>query len=290
MGIIKIIDFKFKSMPNSEILAQYIFGEFLYKYLRVYSKIYNRSLEGIVNLINEVDEKYKSEDNDGVSMEQKKRKTKSFATVLGIIVLVFMVVGGYSYYKKFMGSQAFAKKSEASSKNLSKSNTEVNIEKDKNAKLNNKASVAKDDNDVKNSIDDEKKNLISINEAVKPFKIQVDLEKQRVYVYDAKSKLVQVFVCSSGIIGSDTPKGEYTIKERGYSFFSDKYKEGAYYWTQFKGNYLFHSVPFDKNQKIETNEEQKLGTKASHGCVRLAISDAKWIYDNIPRGTVVVIK
>ena len=66
--------------------------------------------------------------------------------------------------------------------------------------------------------------------------------------------------------------------------------EGGYYWTQFQGNYLFHSVPFDKDKKIEAAEAAKLGTPASHGCVRLSIDDAKWIYDHIPRGTEVTIR
>ena len=36
-------------------------------------------------------------------------------------------------------------------------------------------------------------------------------------------------------------------------------------------------------------KDGRLGINASHGCVRLALSNAKWIYDNIPRGTKVVI-
>lgn len=132
--------------------------------------------------------------------------------------------------------------------------------------------------------------FIALSEAQKPFTIDVDLQKQRVSVYDAQNRLINSFVCSSGMDGSDTPKGQYKVQERGYSFFSKKYQEGAYYWVQFMGNYLFHSVPFDKNENIETGEISKLGNKASHGCVRLAINDAKWIYDNVPKGTLVNIK
>ena len=32
-----------------------------------------------------------------------------------------------------------------------------------------------------------------------------------------------------------------------------------------------------------------LGTRQSHGCIRLACNDAKWIFDNVPHGTTVVI-
>lgn len=34
--------------------------------------------------------------------------------------------------------------------------------------------------------------------------------------------------------------------------------------------------------------DDRLGMNLSHGCVRLATSNAKWIYDNIPTGTTVV--
>lgn len=130
---------------------------------------------------------------------------------------------------------------------------------------------------------------VDLRQAVKPLWVKVNLPGQNVVVYDARNRQVKKFICSTGMEGSDTPTGTYTVQLKGESFFSREYQEGGYYWTQFKGNYLFHSVPFDKNRQIEPAEAQKLGTKASHGCVRLSIGDAKWIYENIPKGTKVVI-
>lgn len=132
-------------------------------------------------------------------------------------------------------------------------------------------------------------NQVSLKDAAKPVNIKVNLTDQMVVVYDAKGRVVQNFVCSTGKEGSDTPAGTYTVKQRGESFYSKQYQEGAYYWTQFQGDFLFHSVPFDKNRNMEPEEAAKLGSKASHGCVRLALENAKWIYDNIPKGTKVVI-
>lgn len=133
---------------------------------------------------------------------------------------------------------------------------------------------------------------VSTVKASGAYKIKVSTAKQTVTVLDANNQVVKSFVCSTGLDGADTetPLGTYTIAERGESFFSQTYQQGAYYWTQFYGDYLFHSVPFDKNRQFETAEAAKLGTKASHGCVRLALENAKWIYDNIPRGTTVVIE
>ena len=88
---------------------------------------------------------------------------------------------------------------------------------------------------------------------------------------------------------SFTPAGFYRIGGRGDSFYSPKYKQGAYYWVRFNNNYLFHSVPFDENKKIIQEEVAKLGQKASHGCIRLSMDDALWFYENIPQGTPVII-
>ena len=53
------------------------------------------------------------------------------------------------------------------------------------------------------------------------------------------------------------------------------------------GDYLFHSLPFDESG--ENIVDYTLGTPASHGCIRLAVEDAKWLYDNIDNGTKIII-
>jgi len=131
---------------------------------------------------------------------------------------------------------------------------------------------------------------VPLQKAARPLSVQVQLSRQRVRVLDAKGRLVREFVCSSGKTGSETPVGTFTVSDRGKSFFNAKVDEGAYYWTRFYGTYLFHSVPFDKHYRMEEEEADKLGEPASHGCIRLPVEDAKWIYDNIPEGTKVVIE
>lgn len=130
---------------------------------------------------------------------------------------------------------------------------------------------------------------VSLNKAKAPLTIDVSVAKQRVTITDAEGLIVKQFVCSTGLKGDDTPLGVFKISDRGKSFYSPSVNEGGYYWTRIEGDYLFHSVPFDKNYNMEPEEAAKLGTPASHGCVRLALNDAKWIYTHIPRGTVVQI-
>ena len=43
--------------------------------------------------------------------------------------------------------------------------------------------------------------------------------------------------------------------------------------------------------ETETNiVDYTLGKPASHGCIRLRESDSKWIYDNVPKDSKVIIQ
>jgi lipoprotein-anchoring transpeptidase ErfK/SrfK len=121
------------------------------------------------------------------------------------------------------------------------------------------------------------------------FKIDVSIDEQKVRIYRNGSP-VKMFTASTGLNNS-TPLGNFTIQNRGEWFFSDKYQEGAEYWVSFKdwGVYLFHTVPMDEEKAIIPDEADKMGLPASHGCIRLEIESAKWIYDHIPQGTPVYI-
>jgi hypothetical protein len=120
-------------------------------------------------------------------------------------------------------------------------------------------------------------------------RIDVSIGEQKARIYD-NNVLVKTFVVSTGL-NDCTPLGTFSIQNRGEWFYSEKYRSGAKWWVSFKGwgEYLFHSVPMDRNGNIIPEEADKLGSPASHGCVRLAVDDAKWIYDHIPQETPVYI-
>lgn len=124
--------------------------------------------------------------------------------------------------------------------------------------------------------------------------IKVSKEKQRVYIMNG-NKAIYTMICSSGLDtnpNTSTPTGTFYIQaERGLSFYNPSEKEGAKYWVSWKGHgkFLFHTVATDKNGHYIKSEALKLGHKASHGCIRLSVSDAKWIYDHIKYRTKVMI-
>ena len=93
-----------------------------------------------------------------------------------------------------------------------------------------------------------------------------------------------LWACSPGTYYTPTVTGLFSVGSRGYYF--DSYGVRCYFWTQFWGDYLFHSTTYSTNGvPIDT----RLGMHLSHGCVRLETSNAKWIYETIPSGTTVYV-
>lgn len=125
-----------------------------------------------------------------------------------------------------------------------------------------------------------------------PYYIGVNRAANCVTIYKAGgegyyTRPYKAMICSTG---RDTPEGVFSI--------SDKYVwrllvGGVYgqYASRICNDILFHSVPYYTQDKgdLETAEYNKLGTKASLGCIRLKVEDCKWIYDNCPPGTIVEI-
>lgn len=114
--------------------------------------------------------------------------------------------------------------------------------------------------------------------------LDVIIANQRVYV-KSNDMVIYEMIASTGLYGP-TPAGDYKINGyRGYEF-HDTEGWGGRYWVGFiKATYLFHSVPIDENGDYIPSEAAKLGKPASHGCVRLSLTNAKWLYEYIPTGT-----
>lgn len=110
----------------------------------------------------------------------------------------------------------------------------------------------------------------------------------RVYIR-SYNEILKEMICSGGTEDEPTLFGTFYLQNRGSEFYSERFKEGALYWVRIKDQYLFHSVPRDQEGHIIQEEAELLGGPASHGCIRLEDEDAKWFYDNIPDGTMVII-
>lgn len=120
--------------------------------------------------------------------------------------------------------------------------------------------------------------------------IFTDIQKQKTYIFKGSNKnwtLEKDFDCSTGIDNKETLVGYFETIVKAPWFFSPKYGQGGKNYIQFKGEYLYHSIPLAADQK--TVLDYTLGEPASHGCIRLELNDSKWLYDNIVEGTTVLI-
>ena len=133
--------------------------------------------------------------------------------------------------------------------------------------------------------------------ALKPYVVKVSTDDQRVYVYglddnNEYTELVKKMKCSTGRNATPTPKGTYqaTTGPGARWHYFKKYNCWAQYAYYIEGDIMFHSVLYNqKDGPVTQSSVNNLGSKASHGCVRLSVEDAKWLYQNCPKGTKVIV-
>lgn len=137
--------------------------------------------------------------------------------------------------------------------------------------------------------------------------ILLDLRNQVVTVFERDengeyTKIVRQFLCSSGRTDVDeadpedeatpTPRGIWKIggRER-FGKFANFSGEYARYWVQIVGSIYFHSLLYTRRSvnALQKTPFYDLGSKVSHGCVRLYVEDAKWLYYYACPGTTVNI-
>jgi lipoprotein-anchoring transpeptidase ErfK/SrfK len=119
--------------------------------------------------------------------------------------------------------------------------------------------------------------------------VKVNRRKQQMTVWETKNgvkRAIHTMPCATGKRYTPTPKGTFKMKPIGKFLYDRKYHCYLKYVIRFKGSYLIHSVPVSAAGKVL---DRTIGKPASHGCIRLRIEDAKWLYQ-LPSGTKVLIE
>ena len=132
-------------------------------------------------------------------------------------------------------------------------------------------------------------NIQPVSAATKgDYYIKINKGTNVVTVYKNDGTPYTAFACSTGYA---TPTGTFHTMAK-YRWWELDGPSFGQYCTRITGSILFHSVWYYQNRTPNSQsyrQYNRLGTTASHGCCRLTVAASKWIYDNCPVGTKVII-
>lgn len=156
----------------------------------------------------------------------------------------------------------------------------------KNVKRNPKANRATQEKKIKKKI--------NFKSSV-PYKVKINRVENFVMIYGidihGKYKIpYKCFICSSAKNIKNTLLGDYRLNDR-YRWHQMVDGSYAQYAIRFYDKLMLHSVPYFKQSpdSLEVDEYNKLGHSASLGCIRMRVSDIKWIYKHCNYGTEIKI-
>lgn len=120
--------------------------------------------------------------------------------------------------------------------------------------------------------------------------MMVNRNTHHVYVFQGSQgnwTRLRDFACGDG--KASTPTVEGVFKIYGHKYYFDSGSVRCFYASMFYGAYYFHSTLYAQTKTPQTCVDNRTGVGVSHGCVRLELANAKWVYDKIPTGTTVVV-
>ena len=124
---------------------------------------------------------------------------------------------------------------------------------------------------------------------------RIVLDEQRVYVYNHRKRLIATLPASTGV-DDQTPVGTFKVfSQSAQAFYTPNPNERMRWMTRFTkgrqgGNIGFHGIPYKVTKSGEIPFPTPLGVApSSHGCIRMRVADAKWLFHNMKIGTVVSV-
>lgn len=121
-----------------------------------------------------------------------------------------------------------------------------------------------------------------------PQKVEIDLKSQTLFYY-VNGYTWKEFTVSTGKPSMPTPTGEFTIVNKIKKAWSKSYGLWMPFWLGLdRGRIGIHELPVWPSGYREG--EDHLGKAVSHGCIRLGVGPAEYLFDRLETGMKVFIK
>ena len=124
---------------------------------------------------------------------------------------------------------------------------------------------------------------------------RIVLSEQRAYFYTTSRRLIATLPVSTGS-DDQTPVGTFKVfSKSAQTFYTPNPVERMKFMTRFTkgrqgGNIGFHGIPYKVTKNGDVPFYTPLGiAPVSHGCIRMRVTDAKWVFDNMKLGSVVSV-
>jgi lipoprotein-anchoring transpeptidase ErfK/SrfK len=124
---------------------------------------------------------------------------------------------------------------------------------------------------------------------------RVVLDEQRAYFYNKNRRLIATLPVSTGV-DDQTPVGVFKVfSKSAQTFYTPNPQERMRFMTRFTvgregGNIGFHGIPYTVTKSAEVPFYTPLGiAPSSHGCIRMRVTDAKWVFQNMAVGSTVSV-
>ncbi len=116
--------------------------------------------------------------------------------------------------------------------------------------------------------------------------IDISVPNQTMTLFEDGRK-INSFLVSTGKYGMPTPPGTFSVKKKEPNHWSSTYGLWMPFSMNFYGAYYIHELPYWPNGYREG--ENHLGIRVSHGCVRLGIGPAEYVFNWSEIGTPVYV-
>lgn len=159
---------------------------------------------------------------------------------------------------------------------------------------------SKTDGTVTKSLGDDLDQKVQSKSSATRYLIAIKRSTYEVRVYTGSKNnwtRAKKFKCAIGASATPTKTGTYTISDKGVKkTFEVTNPDGTqtdtryWYWCYYTGTHGVHSgLYYNGGPKDGQDYDTRVGVKSTNGGIRVDYSNAKWIYNNVPLSTKVVV-